>query len=145
MQEAPWVWLYALVLETFWHPTSQTCQVPHCDLSLVQFLIYIYIIYIYTKQAISATSLSFLQSCCGLISHIILPGGAEQSQALAPRGSQRKDCGVCVDWQQELLMDFADFRYHYLNNFKYDNNNNTITIPHTAFSVYCINLVKDGY
>lgn len=25
MQEAPWVWLYALVLERFWHP--ETCQV----------------------------------------------------------------------------------------------------------------------
>ena len=27
VQEAPWVWLYALVLERFWHPASQTCQV----------------------------------------------------------------------------------------------------------------------
>eukprot|EP00438_Fugacium_kawagutii_P002722 Skav222424 [mRNA] locus=scaffold2890:211357:226840:- [translate_table: standard] len=26
VQEAPWVWLYALVLERFWHPKSQTCQ-----------------------------------------------------------------------------------------------------------------------
>ncbi|CAK9022859.1 unnamed protein product [Durusdinium trenchii] len=27
VQEAPWVWLYALVLERFWHPSAQVCQV----------------------------------------------------------------------------------------------------------------------
>lgn len=121
VQEAPWVWLYALVLERFWHP--ETCQVLQHIPSFHTIPVFKWDsvgspsqfrmpIHSYLSQFLLFPSPSYPALCptrlfyglcifaANLFHLCIHPGqGAlSQSQELASRRSQRKNCGICVTW-----------------------------------------------
>ena len=121
VQEAPWVWLYALVLERFWHP--ETCQVlqhipsfhtipvfkwdsvgsPSQFRMLIHSYLSQFLLFpspLYPFPALCPTRLFYGLSRSKPFSSLYTSGqGAlSQSQELASRRSQRKNCGICVSW-----------------------------------------------